>query len=391
MAKKPMLGILSHDRACPTADGGFIVSRKSHDGLLAFAKNWDGAVRAVFRPDTTPNNGLDNITVKPGHLPYDLRVLEYERETLRAELSSCSVVLTAIGFGFEWVAGLCEELGAACVYMTELTLATERQMAACECGNLLYRWRRQIWLGGQERSNVEAVKRAAGVQCNGVPTYRAYSRINENALLFYDNRVSAESLASETDLERKTADYAPLRLAFSGRLIDIKGVDDLPKVAHILAKNGLEFTLSICGDGPLRPRIGSEVSRLELASRVRLLGNMDFTSELVPFIKRSVDLFVCCHRQGDPSCTYIETMGCGVPIAGYDNEAFAGLVRESGTGWAVPMNKPDLLAREILRLAKDREALRKGARRSLEFASEHCFETTFKRRTDHLRNTLSSG
>jgi glycosyltransferase involved in cell wall biosynthesis len=111
---------------------------------------------------------------------------------------------------------------------------------------------------------------------------------------------------------------------------------------------------------------------------------MDFETELVPFVKEWADVFVCPHRQGDPSCTYLETLGCGVPIVGYANEAFAGLVQHSQAGWLVPLDQPRRLASTIAELAADRAAIAAASARALDFGRRHRFETTFAARTQHL-------
>src|SRR5262249_16164737 len=105
---------------------------------------------------------------------------------------------------------------------------------------------------------------------------------------------------------------------------------------------------------------------------------------------RETDLFVCCHRQGDPSCTYVETMACGVPIVGYGNEAWEGLARVSGAGWVTPVGEPIKLAERIAALERDRSALSNAAHAALDFARSHSFEKTFPRRVEHLDRGASS-
>lgn len=172
----------------------------------------------------------------------------------------------------------------------------------------------------------------------------AYRAVNQNTLLYFDTRTTENMLISDHELAERTAmcsENQPLRLFFSGRLLKIKGVDHLILVAKELKKLGIRFEMSICGDGDLKPSMTRQIHALGLSDSVKMLGLLEFKSELVPFVKKNVDLFLCCHRQGDPSCTYLETMSCGVPIVGYDNEAFAGLVQHSHTGWSVQMDRPE--------------------------------------------------
>jgi len=111
---------------------------------------------------------------------------------------------------------------------------------------------------------------------------------------------------------------------------------------------------------------------------------LDFQKQLIPFMKQGVDLFVCPHRQGDPSCTYLETMSCGVPIVGYENAAFVGVCDHSDAGWPVAMDQPKQVARQIAQLHKHRKQIVEHAMQSLNFAKSHSFEETFARRVDQL-------
>ena len=147
---------------------------------------------------------------------------------------------------------------------------------------------------------------------------------------------------------------------------------------------GVPFTLDICGAGEIEPQLKRELQRQQLSDCVRMRGVLNFATELLPMIAQSVDLFVCCHRQGDPSCTYLETLACGTPIVSYDNEAFQGIATMASIGWMARMNEPALLARRIGWLHQHRQALARSARNALRFASEHTLESTMQARIDHL-------
>ena len=171
----------------------------------------------------------------------------------------------------------------------------------------------------------------------------------------------------------------------------MKGADHLLDVAHELDRLGVDYTMSIFGDGPLKKSMVARVEEEGLGERVTMHGVIDFRTELVPLVKNEVDLFVCCHRQGDPSCTYLETMSCGTPIVGYDNEAFEGVAATSGVGWQTPMNRPRELAEKIAELDRDRQAIAAASRAALAFATEHTFERTMDRRTGHLIQCAEGG
>jgi colanic acid/amylovoran biosynthesis glycosyltransferase len=388
MRERPTLLIVPNLEAVRDPGGDIRITRKFLEGAAIYARLWPGSVRVWMGARNCPTTNLDEMVYEPGTWPFELEIAPPHGAEADKAISDADIVLASIGFGHDDLPARSSERGTPCVLVTEYTLRTRLQIAAAEETNVAKRLRRKVWERGQERRNLAAVRAASGVQANGTPTYDAYRRENTNTLLYFDSRLTEEMLASEEDVASRPIE-GPLRLAFSGRFIAMKGVDHLVPVARHLADAGLEFQLDLFGDGPLADQIRTEIDRIGLSDRVSLHGVLDFGTELVPTMSNGIELFVCPHRQGDPSCTYLETMGCGVPIVGYDNEAFAGLQRESGLGWTTPCNDPDALAERILELARDRVALREAGSASLQFARTHAFEQTFQRRVQHLHETLA--
>ncbi len=379
----PRLIITPGLRVTRLPGGGLATTMKFIEGVREYARTWPGPITALMQPIDHESDNLDEVKLDGLALGFDVGVVDYRSGDLERELRGAAVCLAAASHGQEHIADVCRRAGVACVITTENTLSTRLQMARASDLSTIRRWRHNLWQYNLERRLRRAIRLADAIQCNGTPTFDAYRALNERALLYFDTRVRDSMLASESNIESRGTS-GPLRLVFSGRLVSIKGVDHLPEVAAELSRLGVDFTMTICGDGALAPSIRERVAALGLGDRVRLTGVLDFTTELVPFVREKCDLFVCCHRQGDPSCTYLETMSCGVPIAGYDNEAHAGLVRESGCGWAVPMNRPRELATLIAGLAKNRQQVTQHARRALAFAREHTFDRTFARRVEQL-------
>ena len=131
-----------------------------------------------------------------------------------------------------------------------------------------------------------------------------------------------------------------------------------------------------------------KIEEYDLVDSVRLRGVVDFASELVPFVKSNLDLFISCHRQSDPSCTYLETYACGVPIVGYNNRAYLGILANHDVGWSVAMNDIEGLTDLIARLNIQRNEIKIKAINAATFAREHTFEATFQRRISHCVDIL---
>jgi colanic acid/amylovoran biosynthesis glycosyltransferase len=389
MARYPNseLIVLSNLRAQRGPKGGLVLTQKYLNGVAEYARHWPGRVSTLVRLDERPTTDMDPVEVDPARLSFGLELRPSSEAALAERLQHAAVVLAFLAPNEAPTAALCRRLGVPLVYVSEYSVRTEKQIIDADTRNPILRWRRKLWVDNAERQRLAALKLADGVQCSGAPTFEVYRHVNRHPLMFFDNRVRADSILDEAGLSAKAAAVLrgePLRLVFGGRLIPMKGVLDLPLVARALVDNGVPFSLDIYGGGPLGPRLEQDVRRLGLAARVVLKGVLDFEREWVPLLKERVDLFVCCHPQGDPSSTYPEVMACGVPIAGYDNEALAGVVRQSGSGWLSPLRKPRELATAIARLDQNRGEIAAAARRARAFAGEHAFERTFSRRVDHL-------
>lgn len=372
-------------------DGTFVLTRKFIEGVMEYVKSWPGMISVWVQRDQRADNNLDHVEVHPDDLPFRLNWLEGDDETrFYAGFDEADVVLAALVPQHIGLADLSVARNIPLTYITEYSVLTRRQIVRAETRNPLLRWRREHWAVGTEKRYRRSVSLAAGIQCNGLPTFTAYKELNRRCLLFFDTRVRTNQLVGADKLDQRLValrNGEPLRLGFSGRLIAIKGVDHLPLVARELLRLGVSFTLDICGGGELEPTIRKDIQRFGLENHVRMRGVLDFESELLPFVAGNIDLFVCCHRQGDPSCTYLETYSCGVPIVGYANEAFSGLAEISevgGAGWATTMDAPILLARKIADLNARREEILIASRNALTFAELHTFDKTMAKRVRHL-------
>jgi hypothetical protein len=78
-----------------------------------------------------------------------------------------------------------------------------------------------------------------------------------------------------------------------------------------------------------------------------------------------------------------------VPIVGYENEALAGLLRRVPAGVGVPMDDASSLADALARLHTQRESLATMSHHALEFAVEHTFEETVRKRMEHLQTLVA--
>jgi glycosyltransferase involved in cell wall biosynthesis len=373
-------------------NGKIILTEKFVEGMKLYRELWGGPILHLCEPATGLSDNLDNIEVETKTAEFDTLCAPMSDGHLRSVLPPRSIVLVAVGEQFNSVGEVCRKLKIPCIYVTEYSLRTRHQIVSEFQRSALRGVWQKLRQTQQEISQRKAISLASGVQCNGLPTYNSYRKLNQNAHLFFDNRttvVASDDRVSRRSFEKRMG--KKLRLTFSGRLSLMKGVDDLLVVAQHLRKmlDG-SFHLSICGDGEFADQLHRDIQANGLTDLVTMRGTMDFKTELVPFVTNETDIFVCCHRQGDPSCTYLETMACGVPIVGYANEAWKQLSYHSNAGWVTKLGDPEVLACKIASLYQTPGTIERQSLKSLDFARDHTFEKTFQKRINHLKGVADS-
>ena len=355
------------------------------EGMRAHCAAWDGPVRCILRRGASAIPfGAD---YDPGSLGFDLVLLDAHEPVTAAHLDGVSAVFAAADDAQALALGpLARAQGAAMVYSLEYTLETRLQIVRLDASRSLPRkaWS-ALWNWRMERRRVAALRAADGVQANGWPAFDAYAGLNPNTMLYLDNRMTPALMATPAEMAARAERLrsgAPLRLIHSGRLEPMKGAQDLLPVMAALRGMGVQATLDIYGAGSLREGIAAGLA--DFGGTVQLHDPVDFETELVPISRTQADVFLSCHRQSDPSCTYLEAMGCGLAVAGYANRMWARLAQEAGAGQVAPLGDVQALAWAIAAWDRDREGLTQAADRGLAFARAHDFHAEFARRMAHL-------
>lgn len=347
------------------------------EGMRAHCALWDGPVSAVV---------WEGAAAVPFGAEYAPEELGFALTVLPAGAAVPGMAADLIAAPADMAEALALAWGPVpVVFVVEYTIGTRLRIVALDRDRgLLRKARSALWNLKVERKRRAAFRRAAGVQCNGYPAFEAYAGMNGQTLLYLDGRMRADMMATPQEMAAKAAHRGPLRIVHSGRLEPMKGAQDLLPVARALVAAGVDFTLDVFGTGALEAELRGET----LGGRLRLHAPVEFETVLVPWMRVNADLFLSCHRQADPSCTYLESLGCGVPVLGYANAMWARMAAESGAGWAVPLGDRGALAERIGRLAGDRGAIERAARAGLAFAQAHGFEAEFARRMAHFAACL---
>jgi glycosyltransferase involved in cell wall biosynthesis len=148
---------------------------------------------------------------------------------------------------------------------------------------------------------------------------------------------------------------------------NFRAVKRLPLLIDAMAAlrdSGRHFTMTLVGDGPLRPNLEHRVERLGLGGLVRLAGQLprDEVRRLQQTARAAV---ITSAWEGMP-VSVLEAMACGCPVVGTDVPGIRDLVTHERTGLLVPA-EPEAIAAACARLldAAPRAARRAAAARDV--------------------------
>jgi colanic acid/amylovoran biosynthesis glycosyltransferase len=132
------------------------------------------------------------------------------------------------------------------------------------------------------------------------------------------------------------------RLVSIGRLSEQKGFGVLIEAAAILRKQGVPFTLTILGDGELRPALQAVIDGNDLKETVKLSGWADAAT-----VRREVlgarALVMASFAEGLP-VVLMEALALGRPVIATYVAGIPELVEPGTCGWLVPAGSAEALA-----------------------------------------------
>jgi colanic acid/amylovoran biosynthesis glycosyltransferase len=371
-----------HSNVASVSGGVFTVDRKFHVGMTDYARMINAPLLTIH-PHIPGVPIMDPISVPVDELPYRVVI---------GDLKAIDGAQLVYGCGMG-SAALARARNIPYIPIVEYDLATEITVTTSQVKNLarkavrtarcVHRW---------YRATIPDFKRAHSIHCNGYPIYDVARRHNKSTLLYLDSRMSKDMLITADELEKRLATQPlsglerPLKLLYSGRYERVKGADDAVRVAVECLRRGLDIEMHCYGQGSLK----SEMEKIATAAPP---GNI-LIHDAIPYpelvkLSRTFDVFVCCHIQHDPSCTYLESFGAGLPIVGYGNRMWRGLWNESKAGYVSPTGRPALVADNIGRFLSDPEALSDKSRLALKFAQAHTYEREHGKRIDALIEAIA--
>src|SRR5438105_4506863 len=155
------------------------------------------------------------------------------------------------------------------------------------------------------------------------------------------------------------APYHIPQIVSVGRLVTFKGFDDLIDACAELQRRGADFICEIIGDGPLREMLQAKIERLNLSSRVHLLGSLSQNGVLETL--QAADLFALASTTDAQGASDIfptvilEAMASARPVVSTHVAGIPELVVDGQTGILVSPGHVSALTQALEQLLRDGE------------------------------------
>jgi glycosyltransferase involved in cell wall biosynthesis len=164
---------------------------------------------------------------------------------------------------------------------------------------------------------------------------------------------------------RRPPGRPPFHLLALGRLVPKKGFSVLLAACRALTAQGVDFRLTLAGDGPERGKLREIIDRGGLVYRVRLPGAVPHRE--VARLMAAADLLVMPSliapsgdRDGIPN-VILEALVCGVPVVASAVSGIPEVIQDGDTGWLTVPGDAEALARVLAAALADPGEARRRA------------------------------
>ena len=172
---------------------------------------------------------------------------------------------------------------------------------------------------------------------------------------------------SETQSDLKRTDKLRLQfkdtqgplLIFVGRLISLKGIDDLIHAVALISKRYEGTRLIILGEGPLRNNLEKLTKSLGVEKLVKFIGWVE-PSDVSNYLS-AADIFIGPSKKSSDGSTeaqgltFLEAMQAGTAVIATNAGGIVDAVQHEKTGLLVAECSPISIAKSVIRLTEDKQ------------------------------------
>ncbi len=167
----------------------------------------------------------------------------------------------------------------------------------------------------------------------------------------------------------------PLQLLALGRFVEKKGFEYLIRACKILSETGVDFQLTLAGDGSLEKNLRKLSHQLELEAKISFPGFLAYDAISELFQKTDIFIMPCVidksgDRDGIPT-VIMEALIHRVPVITTGVSGIPELIKDNQTGLLVPVKDPRAIAEAVTKLKDDRKKALELAEQGRQQVLEH--------------------
>lgn len=151
----------------------------------------------------------------------------------------------------------------------------------------------------------------------------------------------------------------------------------IESIPHVLKEVNAHFL--IAGMGDEIPKMKKLAKKLEIEQEISWIGWIDRNTDELARIYQVADVFAIPSPIETQSIVTMEAMASGSPIVGANSGALPELIKNSKNGFLFKPGDSIDLAKNIVKILKDKKLQEKMSKASIEIVSEHQIEQSFKK------------
>jgi glycosyltransferase involved in cell wall biosynthesis len=145
-----------------------------------------------------------------------------------------------------------------------------------------------------------------------------------------------------------------IKIAFVGRLVQVKRVDIFLRIAKLLSDNRLRnYTFYVFGDGPLHNEVASLITTLGLDRKVFLMG---FRTNIPAYLSKLDFLMITSTHEGLPM-NLLEALALQIPVVAHAVGGIPAALKFGACGTLIKDNAPESYVTAISQALENADAL----------------------------------
>jgi glycosyltransferase involved in cell wall biosynthesis len=210
--------------------------------------------------------------------------------------------------------------------------------------------------------------------------YQAHAR---NAKTFYDTSYAASEVIQEHQLSNKAlaVQHGPVRLLSLGRLVGIKNTHLIIEAVAEAVRRGADVHLDIIGGGPEESRLRVLRTQLELQKRLRFLGSMLYSPELLLRLQCYHVMLFASTAEETPRALF-DAMAGGCALVSFDIPFAREVIGRYSSGLVSSRGSVTGLADAVCALVADRGRLAMHMAAARAASIENTAEIWYRRRAE---------